>query len=133
MNQLKRLLLQTFDKIGIPRNRVEYDWGVYVDVDSSTETGGPHGAEYYLSFDYSVLEPDATITRPIGESGMWAVVWRNEGGSSWHWNIDFGYGDFWVDDQANTIVLEGVVPGIWDGSRLYFRTYGWGLGRDRPG
>ena len=110
----------------------EYSWGVEIDVDQNPDTGtsghqsmsGRAGIDYDLSlFHFSwgeektgpienVMAHDAAVWKPSPDGGMTSSSREN----------------FTVNYDLNTITLKGRIPGINEGSFLYFHT-----AKDMPG
>lgn len=115
----------TFNRIGVPRNRLEYSWGVYVDVDNNPQTGCPSGegtgGEFFLAVMHFVGQPDSPVIKPIPD-GVQVNVWQyyNPTTSSWR---SISYATLDVDAQSDTMTLTGNIPGIGPRSRLMLWTY----------
>jgi hypothetical protein len=114
----------TFNRVGVPKNYMEYEWSVYVDIDNNPQTGAGYGqykgAEYSSSAMHFVFQPDSPVTQPIAD-GVQVNTWRYDSTSnSWRYLASAALN---VDPQSDTMVLTGNIPGINSGSRLFFVTY----------
>ena len=115
----------TFNRMGVPKNRLEYEWSVYVDVDNNPQTGSGNGTEYSLSAMHFVFQPDSPTAMPIG-NGVQVNTWRHDSTSgSWHY---LAQATLTVDSQSDTMILTGNIPGIKSGSRLLFETFDYNPG-----
>ena len=117
-----------FNRAGVPGDRLEYGWLVYVDVDNELATGvredpSINGADYGLGAMYFVRDPGNTVTEPI-PSVVQVDVFGLEG-------MDFSRfedAELLVDPEAETMILAGRIPGLNAGSRLFFYTYDYNPG-----
>ena len=101
-------------------NRMEYSWGVAIDVDADPETGDG-GFDYLLSAHHIVWPGhvgDNTVA-PIEEVAK-ADVWEMKPGG-----IIEGLRDASLEASAETdmMILSGRIPGITPDSRLSFTTF----------
>jgi len=114
----------TFNRVGVPKDYLEYGWRVYVDVDNNPQTGSSSGqfkgAEYTVAALHFVSQPDSPVTQPIAD-GVQKNVWRYDS-TSGHW-LTISQATLNVDPAADTMTLIGTIPGINSGSRLIFYTY----------
>jgi len=112
----------TFYRIGVPANRVEYSWDVWVDTDNDSQTGCEFsiglGAEYVLSARHIIWTPNSPITQPI-ENGVESHKWECDGMGIRELEPIF----LSVDATSDTMILTGDIPGITTGSRIFFTTY----------
>ena len=117
----------TFDRTGVPRNSLEYEWSVYVDVDNDPQTGSPwtddKGAEYALSAMHFVYTPNSPVSKPIPQ-GVQVNTWRYDS-SGWSY---LAAATLTADSQSDTMTLVGNIPGITSTSRLFFLTYDYNPG-----
>ncbi len=113
----------TFNRTGVPKHALEYNWEVSIDVDNDPETGSA-GFDYMLSAGYFVhpLAKDsdtvAEITQPgFVKAGLWGL---NRRGYRVPAEADIAIA---VSAEENTITLSGDIPGITEASRLKLRAY----------
>ncbi|MBC7250130.1 MAG: FecR domain-containing protein [Anaerolineae bacterium] len=144
----------TFNRPGVPEGYAEYEWEVYVDVDGNPQTGYK-GAEYSLGIKHFAFFTDSPETRyldcgrfPTSEEGpeqgpppppspplpyfeecpVQANVWTLDPDGS---GKGFQQAEVVrMDPEANTIILEGIIPGLSEKSRLSFRTWDYFAGPD---
>ena len=119
----------TFNRTGILENRMEYSWGVAVDVDNNLENGDG-GFDYLLSAYHVVPLTDkgGNSEVPIGDKAE-ASIWTMEPGSF----MTLEDASLEVSTEANTVTLTGDIPGITSESRLSFRTNDHEHGHDVVG
>ena len=119
----------TFNRTGILENRMEYSWGVAVDVDNNLENGDG-GFDYLLSAYHVVPLTDkgGNSEVPIGDKAE-ASIWTMEPGSF----MTLEDASLEVSAEANTVTLTGDIPGITSESRLSFRTNDHEHGHDVVG
>lgn len=113
----------TFNRVGVPANFMEYGWIIAVDVDNNRNTGSLHylepGADYIVSADHFVYQPNKPVTTPI--QNMVQV-------STWVYDASFGGYSFssWatlaIDPNSDIMVLTGTIPGLNGNSRIMFQT-----------
>ena len=110
-----------FSRKDVPKDALEYRWGVSVDVVDDRETG-LQGVDYSLSASYFVFSPssDGGVNQPIEEAVQV---------DTWEMDPD-GLGAAYlssasveVSAEENTITLVGDIPGITSASRLEFEAY----------
>ena len=113
----------TFNRTGVPKHALEYNWEVSIDVDNDPATGSA-GFDYMLSAGYFVhpLAKDsdtvAEITQPgFVKAGLWGL---NRRGYRVPAEADIAIA---VSAEENTITLSGDIPGITEASRLKLRAY----------
>ena len=113
----------TFNRTGVPKHALEYNWEVSIDVDNNPSTGSA-GFDYMLSAGYFVppLAKDsdtvAEITQPgFVKAGLWGL---NRRGYRVPAEADIAIA---VSAEENTITLSGDIPGITEASRLKLRAY----------
>ena len=113
----------TFNRTGVPKHALEYNWEVSIDVDNDPETGSA-GFDYMLSAGYFVhpLAKDsdtvAEITQPgFVKAGLWGL---NRRGYRVPAEADIAIA---VSAEENTITLSCDIPGITEASRLKLRAY----------
>ena len=113
----------TFNRTGVPKHALEYNWEVSIDVDNDPQTGSA-GFDYMLSAGYFVhpLAKDsdivAEITQPgFVKAGLWGL---NRRGYRVPAEADIAIE---VSAEENTITLSGDIPGITEASRLKLRAY----------
>ena len=119
----------TFNRTGVLENRMEYSWGVAVDVDNNLENGDG-GFDYLLSAYHVVPLTDkgGNSEVPIGDKAE-ASIWTMEPGSF----MTLEDASLEVSAEANTVTLTGDIPGITSESRLSFRTNDHEHGHDVVG
>ena len=109
-----------FNRKNVPKDALEYNWEVSIDVDDDRETG-LQGAEYSLSASHFVFSPssDEGVHQPLGEA-VQANSWQTnaDGGGAYLSGIGLE-----VSPEEDTITLIGDVPGITSESRLEFEVY----------
>jgi hypothetical protein len=118
----------SFNRVGVPENRLEYEWAAYVDVDNNPATGSSGlpalvGADYSIGARYFVNDPGVTITKAISQV-VQVDVTRLEG-QSFSWVT---MATLQVDPEAETLVLIGEIPGLTSESRVFFYTYDYNPG-----
>ena len=110
-----------FSRKGVPKDALEYNWEVSVDVVDDRETG-LQGADYSLSASYFVFSPssDGGVHQPI-EEAVQADTWEMDpdGLSA----VYLSSASVEVSAEENTITLVGDIPGITSVSRLEFEAY----------
>ena len=113
----------TFNRTGVPKHALEYNWEVSIDVDNDPETGSG-GFDYMLSAGYFVhplasnSDTVAEITQPgFVKASLWGL---NRQGYRVLAEADIAIE---VSAEENTITLSGEVPGITEASRLRLRAY----------
>jgi hypothetical protein len=119
----------TFNRLNIPLSYVEYEWGVWVDVDNNPETGlkskggggwgSFQGVDYLLWAMHYITTPNSPISQPISNVvnvGVWKVVSPN----SWQ---RYDAASLIAAPISDTITMVGKIPGITSSSRLVFDTY----------
>ena len=113
----------TFNRTGVPKHALEYNWEVSIDVDNDPETGS-HGFDYMLSAGYFVhplaknSDTVAEITQPgFVKASLWGL---NRRGYRVPAEADIAIE---VSVEENTITLSGDIPGITEASRLKLRAY----------
>lgn len=109
----------TFNRSGIRKGTVEYEWEVQIDVDNDRNTGFGGGFEYLLIAHHIAFlaESRENVITPISY-GLKSDVWRL-GPRSF---ISFGDSSYIASTEADTITLFGNIPGITADSRLVFVT-----------
>lgn len=121
----------TFNRIGVPSSHLEYEWGVYVDLDNNSQTGSTsniQGAEYSLSAMHFVFMPNSPTSLPISD-GVQKNVWQFDPSDNSWWSI--ATASLTVDPLSDTITLSGTIPGITVSSRLAFYTLDYNPGGSR--
>ena len=125
----------TFNRAGVPGDRLEYSWEVSIDVDADQDTG-VSGFEYLLSSIYvsrggsSDRDWSAAITADDLQTNTWHL---NPGGSAFS-DIDFlGWARIEVSAEENTVTLSGEIPGITAESQLAFGVYDYLGGAEEVG
>ena len=113
----------TFNRTGVPKHALEYNWEVSIDVDNNPETGSA-GFDYMLSAGYFVhplaknSDTVAEITQPgFVKASLWGL---NRRGYRVPAEADIAIE---VSAEENTITLSGNIPGITEASRLKLRAY----------
>ncbi|MDE0080048.1 MAG: hypothetical protein OXO50_21200 [Caldilineaceae bacterium] len=113
----------TFNRTGVPKHALEYNWEVSIDVDNDPETGSA-GFDYMLSAGYFVhplaknSDTVAEITQPgFVKASLWGL---NRQGYRVPAEADIAIE---VSADDNTITLSGNIPGITEESRLKLRAY----------
>ena len=113
----------TFNRTGVPKHALEYNWEVSIDVDNDPQTGSG-GFDYMLSAGYFVhplarnSDTVAEITQPgFVKASLWGL---NRRGYRVPAEADIAIE---VSAEENTITLSGEIPGITDESRLKLRAY----------
>ena len=113
----------TFNRTGVPKHALEYNWEVSIDVDNDPETGSA-GFDYMLSAGYFVhplaknSDTVAEITQPgFVKASLWGL---NRQGYRVPAEVDIAIE---VSAADNTITLSGDIPGITEASRLKLRAY----------
>jgi hypothetical protein len=109
-----------------PENLLEYEWGIYFDIDGDLSTGSTFevGADYALSVQHFVFG-EAEEDSILGACQI--TAWKLEGTSitlqSW--------ATAETDYATNTLTIRGTVPGLNTDSRWFARAYYWdtALGR----
>ena len=113
----------TFNRTGVPKHALEYNWEVSIDVDNDPETGSA-GFDYMLSAGYFVhpLAKDSDTVAEITQPGfVKASLWGlNRRGYRVPAEADIAIE---VSADDNTITLSGNIPGITEASRLKLRAY----------
>ena len=118
-----------FNRKGVPKDALEYNWEVLVDVVDDREAG-LEGADYSLSASHFVfsLSSDEGVHHPIEEAVQT---------DTWEMDPD-GLGAAYlssasieVSSEENTITLVGDIPGITPQSRLEFEAYDFLHGSER--
>ena len=113
----------TFNRTGVPKHALEYNWEVSIDVDSDPETGSA-GFDYMLSASYFVhplarnSDTVAEITQPgFVKASLWGLNRKR-------YKV-LAEADIAIEVSAddNTITLSGEIPGITEESRLKLRAY----------
>ena len=110
-----------FSRKGVPKDALEYNWEVSVDVVDDRETG-LQGADYSLSASYFVFSPssDGGVHQPI-EEAVQTDTWKMDpDGRGAAYLSSAGIE---VSAEENTITLVGEIPGITPQSRLEFEAY----------
>ena len=113
----------TFNRTGVPKHALEYNWEVSIDVDNDPETGSA-GFDYMLSAGYFVhplaknSDTVAEITQPgFVKASLWGLNRRGyRVPAEAEIAIEVSAGD-------NTITLSSNIPGITEESRLKLRAY----------
>ncbi len=116
-----------FFRKNVPRNALEYNWEVSIDVDNDRETG-LLGADYSLSashFAFSSSSGEAVLL-PIGEAVQPNSWQLDERGGLYLSDISLE-----VSPEENTVTLIGDVPGITSQSRLVFESYDYLNGSEK--
>ena len=116
----------SFDRAGLEKGLMEYDWEAAIDVDNDRGTG-VGGFEYLLSAYHIIhlAEGRDELTVPIGEI-VEASIWEvHPTGFS---TIEDASVE--ISAEADTITLTGEIPGITSESRLAFETSDTMRGRD---
>jgi len=113
----------TFNRTGVPKHALEYNWEVSIDVDNDPETGSG-GFDYMLSAGYFVhplarnSDTVAEITQPgFVRASLWGL---NRQGYRVPAEANIAIE---VSAADNTITLSGEIPGITEASRLKLRAY----------
>ncbi|MCY3991331.1 MAG: hypothetical protein OXF50_08925 [Caldilineaceae bacterium] len=113
----------TFNRTGVPKHALEYNWEVSIDVDNDPSTGSA-GFDYMLSAGYFVhplaknSDTVAEITQPgFVKASLWGL---NRRGYRVPAEADIAIE---VSADDNTITLSGNIPGITEESRLKLRAY----------
>ena len=113
----------TFNRTGVPKHALEYNWEVSIDVDNDPATGSA-GFDYMLSAGYFVhplaknSDTVAEITQPgFVKASLWGL---NRRGYRVPAEADIAIE---VSADDNTITLSGDIPGITEASRLRLRAY----------
>ncbi len=113
----------TFNRTGVPKHALEYNWEVSIDVDNDPSTGSA-GFDYMLSAGYFVhaltknSDTVAEITQPgFVKASLWGL---NRRGYRVPAEADIAIE---VSTEENTITLSGEIPGITEASRLKLRAY----------
>ena len=113
----------TFNRTGVPKHALEYNWEVSIDIDNDPETGSA-GFDYMLSAGYFVhplaknSDTVAEITQPgFVKASLWGL---NRRGYRVPAEADIAIE---VSAEENTITLSGDIPGITEASRLKLRAY----------
>ena len=113
----------TFNRTGVPKHALEYNWEVSIDVDNDPATGSA-GFDYMLSAGYFVppLAKDSDTVAEITQPGfVKASLWGlNRRGYRVPAEADIAIE---VSAEENTITLSGDIPGITEASRLKLRAY----------
>ena len=112
----------TFNRTEFGQGTKEYEWEVAIDADNDRSTG-PGGFDtlltaYHIAF-LSHEGTDADTTAPIEEM-LEASVWETHSDGSTSTLED---ADLAVSEEADTITIVGVIPGITSESRLAFEAY----------
>ena len=125
----------TFNRAGVPGDRLEYSWEVSIDVDADQDTG-VSGFEYLLSSMHvshggaSGRDRSAAITTDILQTNTWQL---NPDGSPYR-DMDFlGWARIEVSADEDTITLSGEIPGITAESQLAFGVYDYLGGSEEVG
>lgn len=125
----------TFNRAGVPGDRLEYSWEVSIDVDADQDTG-VSGFEYLLSSMHvshggaSGRDRSAAIAMDILQTNTWQL---NPDGSP-HRDMDFlGWARIEVSAEEDTITLSGEIPGITAESQLAFGVYDYLGGAEEVG
>ncbi len=121
----------TFNRVGVPENKREYEWSVYVDIDNDPETGCDSenyrkGTEYSLGAMHFVFSPDSPISQSI-PSGVQVNTWEYNPETNCSW-LYLESATIEVDAELDTMTLAGDIPGITAESRLLFVTYDYNPG-----
>ena len=113
----------TFNRTGVPKHALEYNWEVSIDVDNDPATGSA-GFDYMLSAGYFVhpLAKDSNTVAQITQPGfVKASLWGlDRKGYRVLAEADIGIK---VSVEENTITLSGEIPEITAESPLKFRAY----------
>ena len=107
-----------FFRKNVPKDALEYNWEVSIDVDNDPETG-LLGTEYSLSASHYVLSSSKGVHLPLNkavQADFWQMDADGTGTRLDSINID-------VSSEENTITLSGHIPGITPQSRLVFEAY----------
>jgi hypothetical protein len=117
-----------FNRVGVPKDRMEYGWIVYVDVDSNPATGssgGPvrAGADYAIGATYFVWDTGTIVTDAITDVVQTDVTKLDGLGFS-----RVTEAVLQVNSEAETMVLIGEIPGLVSTSRVFFYTYDYNPG-----
>ena len=125
----------TFNRTGVPGDRLEYSWEVSIDVDADQDTG-VSGFEYLLSSMHvshggaSGRDRSAAITTDILQTNTWQL---NPDGNPYR-DMDFlGWARIEVSAEEDTITLSGEIPGITAESQLAFGVYDYLGGAEEVG
>ena len=125
----------TFNRAGVPGDRLEYSWEVSVDVDGDQDTG-VGGFEYLLSSIHvshggaSGRDRSAAITEDILQTNTWRL--NPDGGADRE--IDFlEWARIEVSAEEDTVTLSGEIPGITAESLLAFGVYDYLGGAEEVG
>ena len=125
----------TFNRAGVPGDRLEYSWEVSIDVDADQDTG-VSGFEYLLSSMHvshggaSGRDRSAAIATDILQTNTWQL---NPDGSPYR-DMDFlGWARIEVSAEEDTITLSGEIPGITAESQLAFGVYDYLGGAEEVG
>ncbi len=125
----------TFNRSGVPGDRLEYSWEVSIDVDADQDTG-LHGFEYLLSSMHvshggsSGRDRSAAITTDILQTNTWVL---DPSGSA-NREIDFlEWARIEVSAEEDTVTLSGEIPGITAESQLAFGVYDYLGGAEEVG
>jgi hypothetical protein len=98
----------SFNRAGVPANRAEYQWSVYIDVDGDQQTGEQAiaiGADYSISILYFMHEDSSELVAPIQDLvqvNVWEFDPTTDG-----WNV-IALATIEVDPEADTITLAGI-------------------------
>lgn len=109
-----------FNRPGVPRLpdpgscTFEYTWEIWVDVDNNRATGGPEGLEYALVAWNCVRQGMDPVTRPIPD-GVEQVLLEWRGPCSTYprcYYVSPLPGQVFADSAADTLTLQGPIPGV---------------------
>lgn len=121
-----------FYRPGIPRMQdggcwLEYSWNALVDVDNSPATGW-NGYDYWLTAMSCPGPSDALADLPI-EVGtkIWVGRWDSTCGGDGCFRMTRS-GTIAADSAADTITIEGPIPGATGGARLGYYTFDYNPG-----
>ena len=113
----------TFNRTGVPKHALEYNWEVSIDVDNDPETGSG-GFDYMLSAGYFV-HPLARNSDTVAEITQLGFVKASLWGLNRQGYRVLAEADIAIEVSAddNTITLSGEIPGITEESQLKLRAY----------
>jgi len=102
-----------FDRDFVPDNYLEYEWGIYIDSDSNSSTGGSwypiRGCEVSISLTHFKF-PNSTQYNDTIINGTQHNTWiLNESDGDWYWGHEI---DAMVNYSTNTIKM--VASGTWE-------------------
>lgn len=109
-----------FNRPGVPRPpdprycTFEYSWEIWVDVDNNRTTGGPQGHEYILLAWNCVRQGMDPVTRPIPDGVEQVLLeWRGPCPTyPYCYVLDWQGGQVVADSAADTLTLQGPIPGV---------------------